>query len=152
MQSWILPMAVGALAALGGRALTLAPVEDPPAEETAAEREERKLRALFEAMKQREIMEASTRVSAEAFTEMGLPETFTEEFLDRFDYDRIISGTLERYVAHFEEETIDALLAFYASEQGKVYAEAMPELTVELIRLGQAYGKELALEIAGQGR
>lgn len=155
MKSWILPLALGALSALGAHGITLGIEQDPAAEEneeeSAAERRLRKVRALFAAMNQRAVMEASTRVSAEAFAEMGLPDEFTREFVERFDHDLMIERSVEVYLERIEEETVDALLAFYEGEQGKLSAAALPELTVELIRIGQAYGKELALEIA-QGR
>ncbi len=122
--------------------------EDPAkTEESESERKERKARRLFEAMNHREVMEQSTEAGAEAFAKMGLPDSFTESFLDRFDYDRMIDATVEIYADKLEEETIDALLAFYESEQGKVFAELLPEITVAALREGQKYGEELATEI-----
>lgn len=126
--------------------------EDPPqAEESESARKERKTRHLFELMNQREVMVQSTEAGAESFAKMGLPDTFTEAFLDRFDYDRMIDANVEIYVDKLEEETIDALIAFYESEQGKVFVELLPELTVAAFREGQKYGEELGMEIA-QGR
>lgn len=123
--------------------------EDPkPAEETAEARKERKVRRLLEAMNQREAMEEATEASSEAFAKMGLPESFTEAFLDKFDYDRMIDATVEVYVAELEEETIDALVTFHESEQGKIHAAALPKITVATLRAGQKYGEELAREIA----
>ena len=126
--------------------------EDPPkTEESASARKERKARQLLVAMNQREAMEQATQASSEAFAKMGLPDTFTEAFLDRFDYDRMIDATVEIYVEKLEEETLDALIAFHESEQGKVYAAAVPEITVAAMRAGQKYGEELAGEIV-QGK
>lgn len=123
--------------------------EDPaPAEETAAARKERKVRRMLAAMKQRESMEAATKASSESFGKMGLPESFTEAFLDRFDYDRMIDATADVYVDELEEGTIDALIAFHESEQGQLHAAALPRITVATLRAGQKYGEELATEIA----
>jgi len=126
--------------------------QDPPkSAESEAARKERKARQLLAAMNQREAMEQATKASSEVFAKMGLPDTFTEAFLDRFDYDRMIDSTVEIYVEKLEEETIDALIAFHESEQGKVYAALVPEITVAAMRAGQEYGEELAAEIV-QGK
>lgn len=123
--------------------------EDPPkTDESASARKERKVRRLLTAMNQREAMEKATVASSEAFAKMGLPETFTESFLDRFDYDKMIDVTVDIYVEKLEEETIDALLAFHESEQGQVFARFLPDITVAALRAGQKYGEELATEIA----
>jgi hypothetical protein len=122
--------------------------EDPPkSEESEAERKERKVRRLFEAMNQRDVMEETTKASAEAFGKMGLPDDFTDSFLDRFDYDHMIDMNVEIYVDKLEEATIDALLAFHESEQGQVFAALLPEISVAALRKGQKYGEDLALEI-----
>jgi len=101
----------------------------------------------MEAMHQREVMEKSTIAGSEAFAKMGLPESFTEAFLDRFDYDRMIDETVEIYAEKLEEETLDALIAFYASEQGQLFAAELPAISVAGLRMGQKYGEELATEI-----
>ncbi len=126
--------------------------EDPaPTEQSESARKERKVRHLFELMGQRELMKRSTEVSSEAFAKMGLPDSFTEAFLDRFDYGRMIDATVAIYVEELEEETIDALVAFHESEQGKLFVAKLPEITVATIRQGSKYGEELALEIV-QGK
>lgn len=126
--------------------------EDPPkTEESESARKERKARRLFEAMNQREVMEQTTKAGAEAFAKMGLPDSFAESFIDRFDYDRMIDMSVEIYADKLEEETIDALIAFYESEQGQAFAELLPEITVATFREGQKYGEELGMEIA-QGK
>jgi hypothetical protein len=127
--------------------------EDPQkSEESESDRKERKVRRLFEAMNQREVMEQSTKAGTEAFAKMGLPDSFTESFLDRFDYDRMIDAVVEIYAEKLEEETIDALIAFHESEQGKVYASLLPELSVATFRVGQKYGEELATDIVQGGK
>ena len=126
--------------------------EDPaPAKESESARKERKVRRLFEVMGQRDLMKRTTTVGTESFAKMGLPDTFTQAFLDRFDYDRMITATVEVYVEKLEEETIDALIAFHESEQGKLYVAALPDISVETLRAGTKYGEELALEIV-QGK
>jgi hypothetical protein len=145
-----------ALAAVCAIALPVAAFalrEDPAqAEESESDRKQRKARRLFEAMNQREVMEQSTKAGTEAFAKMGLPDSFTESFLDRFDYDRMIDASVEIYAETLDEETIDALITFHESEQGKLYAGLLPELAVATFRVGQKYGEELALEIIQGGK
>ncbi len=142
------PIALLAACALALPVTALAFREDPaPPEESKSERKERKAQELMEAMHQREVMEKSTIAGSEAFAKMGLPESFTEAFLDRFDYDRMIDETVEIYAEKLEEETLDALIAFYASEQGQLFAAELPAISVAGLRMGQKYGEELATEI-----
>ena len=122
--------------------------EDPaPTEESESARKEKKARQVVEGMNHRAVMEQSTIAGAEAFAKMGLPESFTEAFLDRFDYDRMIDETVEIYAEKLEEETLDALIAFYASEQGQLFAAELPAISVAGLRMGQKYGEEFATEI-----
>jgi hypothetical protein len=146
-------LAVLAVAACAFPVAAFALREDPaPAkEESESARKERKVRQLFELMGQRELMKRTTTVGTESFAKMGLPDSFTQSFLDRFDYDRMIDATVEVYVEKLEEATIDALVAFHASEQGKLYVAALPDISVETLRAGTKYGEELALEIV-QGK
>lgn len=145
-------VALLALASLALPVAAFAMREDPPAvEETAEARKERKIRRLMTAMDHRKVMEESTKVAVEAFAKMGLPESFSQQFLDDFDYDRMIDETVDVYAEHLEEETVDALIAFYESDQGKVFVAALPDISTQAIRAGQKYGEELALEIA-QGK
>jgi len=126
--------------------------EDPaPAKESESARKERKVRHLFEVMGQREMMKRTTTVGTESFAKMGLPDSFTQAFLDKFDYDRMIDITVEVYVEKLEEATIDALVTFHESEMGKLYVAALPDISVETLRAGTKYGEELALEIV-QGK
>jgi hypothetical protein len=56
--------------------------------------------------------------------------------------------SVDNHVEHLDEETIDAMTKFYESEQGRKLAEALPELTLELLSKGEAYGEEVGREIA----
>lgn len=120
---------------------------DRGGEETAVVREERKVRRLLDAMNQRAILERSTLVSTESFQRMGLPDTFTREFVAAFDYDHVLAMTARVYVEELDEATVDALIAFHESDPGLAFAGAMPEITARLIRLGQDYGEELASRV-----
>lgn len=124
--------------------------EDPaPTEESESARKERKARKLLEVMNQREVMEQTTVVGTEAFAKMGLPESFGEAFIDRFDYDRMIDETIAIYAEKLEEETLDALVKFYESEQGQLFVAELPAISIASLRMGQKYGEELATEIIG---
>ena len=89
------------------------------------------------------------------FAKMGLPEEFGERFVDRFDVDHALGFSVDAYVDHVDEETIDATIAFYESPAGRKLAEALPDLTIEVIEKGEAYGEEIGREVGrelGGGR
>lgn len=123
------------------------PAAKEPAAEDAAKRKLEKLRRLMEAMNQRGIGKKSLELVSESFEKMGLSADFARTFSERFDIERTIEWSVEIYGRRLEESTIDAMLAFYESEEGKKLAELLPEITLEAMKKGQDYGQELATEI-----
>ena len=115
-------------------------------EETPKERKLRKVRELLASMHQREIAEQSMDVMLES---MGAPEEYAKKFKDAFDFDGMIESTVAVYEKHLEEEEIDAMVKFYASDSGKKIAAAMPEITIDAMKAGQEYGKRAAEAAAG---
>lgn len=116
-------------------------------EEAPKARKARKAKELCDVMGQRAVIQKSTEATAELLDKMNVPESFKKAYLERFDYDYFINMFVDIYTEKLEEETIDALIAFYSTEQGKIYAAATPELTVEGMRRGQAYGEALMRDI-----
>ena len=120
--------------------------------ESDKERKARKLGELIEASNQKEVAKVGIELARTTFTKMGLPDSFITQFQERMGVDEILAITLEVYDKNFEEEQIDALTAFYRTEQGKKIAEALPEITKESTEKGSELGERIAKEIVGQGK
>jgi hypothetical protein len=120
--------------------------EATPAE--AAARKRKKVTDLLEAMHQKEIGEVALEQTLGTFAEMGMPETFSECFKENFDLDHTLEFTGEVYAEQLDEATVDALLVFYRSEGGKAYVEKMPEITLETMKRGTEYGKQVGTDCA----
>ena len=133
-------------------ALALSPLAFPvlrEEEQDPREREREKVERLIELMNTRELTERTTERLTKTFVKMGLPEEFGERFVERFDVDHVIGFSVDAYVERLDEETIDAMIEFYGSEQGRKLAAALPDLTIEVMEKGEAYGEEIGREIAG---
>jgi hypothetical protein len=114
----------------------------------AAARKLKKAGELLTAMNQRETSKSALDASLETFTEMGLPDEFKSCFKDNFDIDHTLAFTAEIYVDALEESTIDAMLEFYKSDEGKTLAKALPEITVASFKKGSEYGKKVGEDCA----
>ncbi|MDZ4774554.1 MAG: DUF2059 domain-containing protein [Planctomycetota bacterium] len=122
---------------------------DDKADETAKRR--KKVEELLESMDQKAITTRTLEVSMESFTEMGLPEDFQTCFKENFSIDRVMEFTTDIYTEHLEESTVDALLAFYKSDEGKAFVKVLPEITIDGLKKGTEYGKQVGMDCA-QGR
>lgn len=119
---------------------------DDKADQTAKRR--KKVEELLEAMDQKAITTRTLEVSMESFTEMGLPDEFQTCFKENFDIDHVMEFTTDIYTEHLEESTVEALLAFYKSDEGKTFVKALPDITIEGVKKGSAYGKEVGMDCA----
>ena len=136
-------------------AFALAPVVSPAAARAAdsedaveaAARKRAKIDELMTAMGQDEIMERTIARMSETFEKMGLPPAFGEKFVARFDADHVIEMQGDVFAEHLEESTVDAMLVFYASEEGQKLAAALPDITLETLEKGEAYGREIGEEV-----
>lgn len=117
----------------------------------AAARKLKKVEEALGAMNQKAVSELTLEASVETFSEMGLPEGFGECFKENFDIDHVLAFTAEIYADALEESTVDALIAFYKTDEGKALAKALPGITVESFKKGAEYGKKVGQECA-QGR
>jgi hypothetical protein len=114
----------------------------------ARERKREKVRKFLEASNQRETSERTLDVMLDSFDELGMPAEFKERFKELFDLDEVLEFSVETYAEHLEESTIDALVAFYETDEGKQLGEALPDITVEVTKKGQEYGRRIGIEAA----
>lgn len=135
------------LAALALTPLAFPVLAEDEAQDPAARKRE-KVERLLELTATRVITERTTETMAGTFEKMGLPPEFGERFVDRFDVDHVLEFTIDSYVEHLEEETIDAMIVFYESEHGRKLSAVLPDLTIELMEKGQRYGEEIGKEVA----
>lgn len=122
--------------------------EDEGAKESEAERKLRKAKALLEAQGTRAAQERAIDKMLANFAKMGLSADFAERFKDRYDLDELIEMSAKIWAERLDEETLDATLAFYATEGGKALAEAMPAIMEESLDVGMAYGERIGREVA----
>jgi len=131
--------------ALAPRVASAAPRAEDAAD--AAARKRAKVTELMTAMGQEAIMERTVARMGATFEKMGLPPAFGEKFVARFDADHVIEMQGDVFAEHLEESTVDAMLVFYASEEGKKLAAALPDITIESLEKGEAYGREIGEEV-----
>lgn len=143
----IVPPAFAAVLAVERSPVVPVAQEDPAGAKESLARKKRKVQDLLEAMGQKDIAKRSVEQMLDSFKEMGLPEDFAEKFKARFDIDELLAMSVDVYSERLDESTIDATAAFYATEEGKKLAAATPEITLECLKRGQEYGRNLAEEI-----
>jgi hypothetical protein len=121
------------------------------ADETDRERLERKIKKLLKDNGTQATQKRTMEQMIEQFDAMGMSPDFGKEFMAKFDLEELEEMSVKIHADHLEEETVDALLAFFATESGKKFAEALPEITVEMTKVGMEYGQRIALEIIEDG-
>lgn len=118
-------------------------------EESAEARKEKLVRKFLVLTKSRECSERTMDVMLEGFEKMPmLPDGFGELFKERFDLAEVIEFTVPVLMEHLDEETLTNAIAFYETELGAKLAAAQPEILVETVRAGQAYGEKVGAEVA----
>ncbi len=126
-----------------------APAPAPAAEarEDAPSDRERKIRHLLEIQGIRHVR----RLVIERMTEgmkasvKGMPKGYAERFLrlmEESDFESRMVAILER---HLNNETLDAAIAFYDSEEGRKMVRALPEIMKENMDEGLRLGRELGM-------
>lgn len=121
--------------------------EDEPKADALA-RKRKKIEELMVAMDQREVAKQSLAASLKTFGEMGLSDEFKSCFEENFDLDHLLELMVDVYADNLEESTVDALLAFQRTEEGKNYAKALPSITVQAMEKGAEYGKQVGGDCA----
>lgn len=74
----------------------------------------------------------------------GLPPGFIDTFLELANPDELIDLIVPLYVKAYDDETLEAAIAFYKTPAGKKLIAATPQLTQESMVVGQTWGIELA--------
>jgi hypothetical protein len=116
-------------------------------EETEAERKLRKAKKLLDVQGTLETQKRAVDKMIGQFTKMGLPEEFGTRFKDRFDLEELMGMTAKIYAEELEEATLDAVIAFYETEQGKTFAAAMPGISEKAVEIGMKYGERIGREV-----
>jgi len=114
-------------------------------------RKRRKVQELMDKMGMRDTAKRSFEQMLTNFEALTMPDGFVEKLKARFDIDAMLGVSIDVYCEKLDEKTIDAMTAFYETEEGKKLAAALPDITVECVKRGQEYGKTLATDIL-QGR
>jgi hypothetical protein len=127
---------------------TTAHLDDKSDEAEAAARKRKKVEELLTSMDQKEVTQRMLDASLSTFTEMGLPEEFQTCFKESFDVDYVMQFTRDIYADHLEESTVDALIAFYKSDEGKTFTKALPDITIDGLKKGTEYGKKIGEDCA----
>ena len=110
-----------------------------------------------EAAKARQLMELTgsaelgQQMMAQMMTQfqaMGLDEAFVTEFQKRARPEHLVDMVVPIYVENLDEDTMDAAITFYSSKEGKKLVAALPAITEQSMRAGQAWGEKLGAEVA----
>jgi len=106
---------------------------------------EQKVRKLLEitgaASMGKQVMDAML----DQFNKMAnLPEGFVAKFREVASGQDLLEQVIPIYLKHFDEESLDALIAFYQTDVGKKFIKAQPAIMKESMEVGQKWGQELA--------
>lgn len=77
-----------------------------------------------------------------------IPEVFWTTFMQEFNAERIIETALPVYEKHLTEAELKALLAFYATPEGRSFATKQGVIMAEALLAGQEAGKQIGMEVA----
>lgn len=76
----------------------------------------------------------------------NLPEGFIAKFRELASGQDLLGQVIPIYMKHLDEESLDALIAFYQTDAGKKFIKAQPAIMKESMELGQKWGQELAMK------
>jgi hypothetical protein len=74
----------------------------------------------------------------------NLPEGFIAKFREVATGQDLLEKVIPIYLKHFDEESLDAVIAFYQTDAGRKFIKAQPAIMKESMELGQKWGQELA--------
>lgn len=81
----------------------------------------------------------------------NLPEGFLEKFRKSVDVQELVDLIVPVYRTHLDEATLDAVLAFAATPEGKKFYAAQPAILKESMAIGQKWGQEVAMKVLRDG-
>ena len=75
------------------------------------------------------------------------PDSFWTEFIDEMKGTELIERIIPVYDRHLSHADVKALIAFYRTPAGKRLIQAMPLITSESMKAGQAWGAEIGRRV-----
>lgn len=78
----------------------------------------------------------------------GLPPGFGKKFQQMTSPQDLVDMIVPIYMEKVEDSTLDAMIAFYESEEGKKLSAAMPEILKRSTEAGQKWGMEMAMKVS----
>jgi hypothetical protein len=126
-----------------------APAAPAPAADTKAKEE--KVRKLLRLQGVEELSKLTFDKMLDQFKKLpGLPPGFVAKFREKTSVQDIVDLSIPSYVSHVDDSTLDALITFYESPEGRKFAAQMPVIQTESIDAGAAWGQKKALEILAE--
>ncbi len=145
----LLSLSLG-LAGCGGSA-TPAPGSPTatPADDLDSLTSEQLVRRMMEVTGAARLADQVMRRTMATLSEMpGLPPQVAERVLQKVKTDELLSRLVPIYLKHYDRETMIAAIRFYQSEHGKKLIGALPAVTEESMRAGEAWGREIGEAVA----
>jgi hypothetical protein len=138
-----IPVVVGfAMAILAPSRLCLEAQDEKEKKPSSREQKVRRLLEITGAASMgKQVMDAML----DQFSKMpNLPEGFIAKFREVASGQDLLEQVIPIYMKHFDEECLDALIAFYQTDAGKKFVKAQPAILKESMEAGQKWGQELA--------
>lgn len=82
----------------------------------------------------------------------NVPAAYWDAFEKRIDVNDLVDLLVPIYARHLSHKEVLALIKFYESPTGRAYVKALPVITAESQKAGQAWGMKLAREAVSEVR
>ena len=77
----------------------------------------------------------------------NVPKEFWADLKKDIKPDDLVSAAIPVYTRHFSVKEMKDIMAFYRTPSGAKLVQAMPDITQEMLRVGQEWGKEVGQTI-----
>jgi hypothetical protein len=119
-----------------------------PAPPAAPNAKEEKVRKLLKAQGQEEASKMAFDKMIDAFKKLpGLPPGFLEKFREKASAKEMVELAVPVYAKHLDDATLDAVIAFYETPEGKKLAASFPAIQSEAMDAGNVWGQKKAMEV-----
>jgi hypothetical protein len=119
-----------------------------PAPAAAATAKEEKVRKLLKAQGQEAAAKVAFDKMLDTFKKLpGLPPGFLEKFREKASVKEMVDISVPIYAKHLDDATIDAVIAFYETPEGRKLAAAFPALQSEAMDAASVWGQKKAMEV-----
>jgi hypothetical protein len=153
----LVPVALALAAGLTGARLfaddsaPAAPAPAAPAPAAPSKAKEEKVRKLLRLQGMEALAKLTFDKMLDQFKSLpGLPSGFLEKFREMASVEEIVDLSVPSYVNHLDDSTLDALIVFYESPEGRKFSAQMPVIQTESIDAGAAWGQKKALEVMSE--